>query len=240
MKVNLRYKITKDYTQLSDCASDILLQAALNEREATFVTAAGSTPKRTYEMFCQKYKAEGLAPDRIRIVLLDEWCGLPFGHPSSCYAFIKDTLIKPLNIPHDNFIYFNSACKDTEAECARMQKILEGLKISVCVLGTGLNGHIGFNEPSRVFYANVHYTHLSATSLAHPMAQGNAPLITGGITLGIRNILAADTVLMLANGVKKRKHIQLLVNTNTISPQHPLTCLKLHKNAICIVDQSCA
>ena len=206
-------------------ASFIYDQISSNE-EFILCPAAGRTPTSCYDIFVKKMQHH--EKSQLKLVMLDEWLGLPPNHPASCRNQIETQLIKPLSIEH-HYLFDGSNAAETEME--RFAKA--GVRvIDFCVLGLGKNGHIGLNEPGRTLQPFCHRARLSSESLDHPMIQDVEPKPAYGITLGMKEILASKTILILVSG-KEKKNAFLKLCQEVIDTQLPASFLWLHANTHC-------
>jgi galactosamine-6-phosphate isomerase len=169
-------------------------------------------------------------------VKLDEWLGVPMDNPHSCESYLRERLIGPLDISPRNYVAFDSMAPDPEEECNRVQRAMAGFPaIDVCVLGLGLNGHIGFNEPGEFLRPACRVAPLSEESRGHSMARSMDVPVEYGLTLGMADILASRQVVLLAAGGGKREVIDRLLS-GQVSTRLPASFLWLHPNAMCIID----
>ncbi len=129
------------------------------------------------------------------------------------------TLVRPLQIPATRYVSFESNSRAPVGECQRVQDWLaiHG-PIDLCVLGLGLNGHLGFNEPADALIAAPHVAKLTDQSLAHSMLSTARTCPTHGLTLGMRDILASKSILLLVFGAGKAKQLKRLVTWRGILP----------------------
>lgn len=226
-----------DHESVSHAASDVLFDRIHARRDLLLCLATGATPKGTYERLAQLIRAHPYAPDQFRnarVLKLDEWGGIPMSSPATCETFLQETLIRPLAWP--NYIAFESEPADPSAECARVAKWLrEHGPIDVCVLGLGLNGHLGFNEPAPFLQPHAHVAELSKKSLQHSMIAGLPKLPGYGLTLGMADLLQSREILLLVTGASKREALQRLL-VEKISPDFPASFLHLHPRVRVLCD----
>ncbi len=234
----MTYHIFEDYQALSEQAAQRMLTLLRENEHPVFVLASGASPALAYQIFAERAEPKDTA--RLTIVVLDEWFGLPQGHSSSCYTFIQRYVLKPARIPEEQCIAFCSDAPDPTAECERLEQIVSSLTISLTVLGIGQNGHIGFNEPAPEFRLNAHHAQLSETSMRHPMVWENRSQIQGGLTLGLGSIFASENILLLANGAAKREVVARWLSTPLVSPQYPVSALRLHPSVTALLDREAA
>ena len=190
---------------------------------------------RAYALFAQRAANERSLVDRCWLVKLDEWGGLPMNDPATCEQHLRKALVTPLGLA-DRYVGFESQPANIEAECARVAKWLdENGPIDLCVLGLGLNGHVGFNEPDAILRPHVHIARLSAESLAHAMVDGCDTPPDYGLTLGMAGLLRSRHILMIVTGAAKRGPLQRLL-TGHISTEFPASLLQLHHDVRLVCD----
>lgn len=223
-----------DYGQMSEHAAQIVLSELNKKKNLRICAATGTSPTGTYRILEQAYWDKPDLFQEVQILKLDEWCGLPATHPSSCEHYLRQHLIKPLNISNDRYTGFMSCPKNAAKECERIeQKIANDGPIDLCILGLGANGHIGFNEPSDHLQPFCHVAQLSETSQKHGMVQGLQQKPSFGMTLGMRNILSAQKIILLVYGTEKEEAFSTLTTKN-ITSQLPASFLWLHGNVDCL------
>ncbi len=131
--------------------------------------------------------------------------------------------IKNTNVP-------NGLAADAEAECKRYDQLIEDLGgVDLQILGIGHNGHIGFNEPDTTFEKGTHVVELDETTI-----KANARFFESidevpkkAITMGIRSIMSAKKIILVANGPDKKEIIDKAIY-GPITPEVPASVLQLH------------
>ncbi|MBA3482937.1 MAG: 6-phosphogluconolactonase, partial [Pirellulales bacterium] len=165
----LKPQIHSDHEAVSQRAEAWLAERLHARPDALLCLATGATPMRTYQGLAARGAADPSLFDRVRLLKLDEWGGMPMNSPATCEQHLRTTLVTPLNLA-DRYVAFDSQAADPHAECARVAQWLEqNGPIDVSVLGLGVNGHVGFNEPAEQLEAHAHVARLSAASLSHAM-----------------------------------------------------------------------
>ncbi len=232
----------KDYEEASKEAFEIFSQQVKNKPNSILGLATGSTPIRMYEMLVEDHKVNGTSYKDIRTFNLDEYYGLDSTHPQSYYYFMMEHLFKYLDINVDN-INVPKGNTDIQAECDRYNALLEKNPIDLQLLGIGSNGHIGFNEPGTSFDSVTHYIELDEST-----RKDNARLFfnnilddvpTHAVTMGIRNIMNAKKVVLIACGENKAKAIKGLVEDEP-TPMIPASILSTHPDFTLIIDEAAA
>jgi len=224
----LKFETTEE---LNNAGADFMVSLLHDNGQALVCAATGDSPTGMYKKLVEKQGLQNTVG--LKFVKLDEWAGLPMDHPGSCEHYLQQHLLKPLNIPAENYVSFDSQANIPAVECKRIQHYLaQNGPIDLCVLGLGLNGHIAFNDPANKLQPGIHLAELSATSLAHPMVLGVATDLKYGYTLGIADILQSKTILLIVNGRHKKNIFQEFLK-GQISTQLPASFLWLHANAYC-------
>ena len=152
---------------------------------------------------------------------------------------MNDHLFNKVNIPLENTNVINGLAKDPEAECAAFDaKIAETSGIDLQLLGVGINGHIGFNEPDDALIAGTHITDLTQSTIEANSRFFNdiSEVPTKALTMGIASILRSKKIVILASGKNKHNAVMEMLN-NEIKTSVPATMLKVHPDVVLICDK---
>ncbi len=224
---------------MSQCAAGCLFMCLREKPSSLLCLATGSTPTRTYELLAERQADDPRLLAEARLLKLDEWGGLAMDDPASCESYLRRHLIDPLGL-HERYVAFQSRPDDPAAECARIGAWLqENGPIDVCVLGLGVNGHLGFNEPAPFLQTHAHLAQLSQASLGHAMLDQARGRTTFGLTLGMADLLLARQVLLLVSGHAKRAALHRL-DRPEITTELPASFLHLHPDAHVLCDSAAA
>jgi len=233
----MKIEILNTYGEVSRKAKDIIIQEIRKNKNLLLCTASGGSPTETYDLLGKEYQEQPELFDRLRIIKLDEWGGIPMYHPATCESYLQFHLIQPLQVSGSRYTGFNSKPDDPKLECEKIQEKLnkEG-QIDLCILGLGMNGHLAFNEPADFLQSHCHIAELSAMSLQHPMASGMQIKPAYGLTLGMADILHSKMIIILINGPQKRTIVKQFLS-GKISNLVPASFLWLHQNVICLIEK---
>jgi galactosamine-6-phosphate isomerase len=227
--------VLKDYETLSRRAADWVSERLQNRPAALLCLAAGSTPMRTYELLAERGTKEPSLFASCRLLKLDEWGGLAINDPATCEYQLRTAIVTPLGLS-DRYMAFDSQPPDPEAECARVAGWLDkNGPIDLCVLGLGVNGHVGFNEPAEYLRPNAQVAKLSDASLGHTMLRQSKQRPTYGLTLGMADILRSREVLILVSGRAKLEALARLLKAK-ITTAFPASLLHLHPQTTLFCD----
>lgn len=237
----MQLKIYKDYTTLSSDAATEIIELIIAKQDAVLCLAAGDTPRLTYSLLAKKAKDENVSFDRCTFIGLDEWVGIPPDNEGSCAFFLETTLFKPLSISSRQIHLFNALSKDLTGECFEMDRIIvEKGGIDLMLVGVGMNGHIGFNEPGVAIDQYSHAINLDATSQSVGQKYFKEPTaLQKGITLGLKHLLESKTVIMMANGLKKAEVMQRALE-GEITMSMPASIIRTHSNSKIMIDEEAA
>jgi len=225
-----------DYQEMSGNAASIVLEEIQKKPGLLLCAATGSSPEGLYRELAATADRTPELFNRLRILKLDEWGGVPENHPVTCEYFIQNIILKPLRIPTDRYISFASDPESLELESGRIRScILSEGPIDICILGLGKNGHLGLNEPAPRLEPYSHVTELTDTSLEHSMIASLEHKPSYGLTLGMQEILSSGKIIMLVAGRGKKEVAENLME-GKISTQLPASFLWLHPNVECLVD----
>lgn len=233
-------QVAADAEAMSRAAASFLAGEMGQKPNALLCLATGASPARTYDLLVEKQQDQPHLFDQVRLMKLDEWYGLQPTDPASCEWYLRQKLANPLRVSSERFFGWNSRARNPQAECRRVADWLatQG-RIDVCVLGLGLNGHLGFNEPADPLQTGPHFARLSETSMNHSMLGAAKGSVRFGFTLGMANILQAHKVILLVSGQHKAAPLQRLL-TRRITTQFPASLLWLHPALTIFCDRAAA
>ena len=233
--------ITKNYEELSERAAEIMLGIVKQNPKAILGLATGTTPLGLYAKMISDHMENGTDYSQIRTVNLDEYKGLPKTHEQSYAYFMRKNLFEGLGIAPEQTDIENGTAKDERAECARYDALLEEEPRDIQLLGLGSNGHIAFNEPGTPFGSGTH-----VVTLAESTVKDNARLFEDisevprkAFTMGIKQIMQAKKILILASGSNKADAVYKMVR-GEVTEQVPASVLQQHPDCTLIADGAAA
>ena len=237
----MQLKIYPDYETLSSAAADKIIECIKNKPDAVLCFATGDSPRRAYQLLPEKIKATEVDFEKCFIIGLDEWLGIPPATSGTCHHFLHKYLIDPLKLDPSRIHLFDALAKNPGEECEKMNGVIEKLGgIDFMLVGVGMNGHIGFNEPGTPLETTAHVAMLDNTTrtVGKKYFETEVP-ITKGITLGMKQVLESRALLMLANGKKKAPVIRQALEKE-IDINFPASFIRSHKKGIMMLDTEAA
>ena len=229
----------KNYEQMSEEALKVILEVVKNNPKAVLGLATGSTPLGLYAKMAKDHRENGTSYAECRAVNLDEYAGLDIKSDQSYVYFMRENLFKHIDIKLENTHIENGKAEDKEGECARYNALLDELQQDIQVLGIGSNGHIAFNEPGTSFDSVTHIVDLAESTIKDNSRLFNSidEVPRQAFTMGLKNIMNAKKILILANGAGKAYAIGELVN-GEIREEIPASILRNHPDCILICDEA--
>ena len=234
----MRIYEVKNYEELSRKAADMIAAQIILKPDCVLGLATGSTPVGAYRELIKKYENGELDFSQVSSVNLDEYKGLSGENDQSYRYFMNHNLFDHVNIDKTLTHVPNGLEPDADKACADYNTLIGSMGgIDLQLLGIGGNGHIGFNEPCEEFICDTH-----CVSLAQSTIEANARFFDSidevpkfAYTMGIRNIMSAKKVLLLASGKNKAQAVYDSC-FRPVTPHVPASVLQLHPDTVIIAD----
>lgn len=232
--------IENDFEEMSRKSAQLIAEVVQKKPDALFSLAAGNTAIRTYELLQEMQDRDQVDFSKAWFVALDEWLDLE-DESENCENFMRKHFYNPLMIRENQIVFFNVHAGNLETECKRVdQFIFDHKGIDCMLLGVGMNGHLGLNEPNRTFNSYSKVVELDdITAQVGQKYFSQSMKLTRGITLGIRHMYESGLVILQAGGIHKKKIIQKIYETAP-TEELPATVLKLLPHAVVVLDQDAA
>ena len=238
----MRIMVTASYQEMSQAAARILAGQLYLKPDSVLGLATGSTPLLMYRKLVAVHKKLGLDFSEATTFNLDEYIGLAKDDPQSYHYFMEKNFFSQININRKNVHIPSGVPKDIEAECRLYDRLIEAKGgIDLQVLGIGENAHIGFNEPDIKFEATTHRVKLDEATIKATSRFFSEPEAVPryAISMGIKTIMLAKKVVLLASGKNKAPAIYKTIYGG-VRPDAPASILQLHQDAILILDKGAA
>ncbi|MCG0274940.1 MAG: glucosamine-6-phosphate deaminase [Thermosediminibacteraceae bacterium] len=239
----MKIMIAGDYQEMSSIAANIIAEEIKKKPDLVLGLATGSTPLGTYRELVRMYKEGKLDFSRVITFNLDEYYGLSPTDPRSYHYYMYTNFFNHVNIKPENIHIPDGMAKDVEEECRRYdEQIQKAGGIDLQLLGIGVNGHIGFNEPGDELLTNTHLTNLAPDTI-----KANARFFESidevprkAITVGLGTIMKARKIILLASGREKAKIMAELLDEDAVSTKVPASFLLLHRDVTVLMDKEAA
>ena len=232
--------VCNDYEEMSRTAADIVAAQLKQKPESVLGLATGSTPVGMYAELVKRHRAGEVDFSQARSFNLDEYYPISKTHPQSYDYYMNDNLFSKVNIKATRLP--NGETDDTGGECAAYDAEIKAAGgIDLQILGIGLNGHIGFNEPAASYSMSTYLVDLTESTLeanSRFFGDGEAQP-TSALTMGFGSIFAAKRILLLISGANKAPIVKRLFE-DKIHTDVPACLLLLHPNVTVIMDKEAA
>jgi glucosamine-6-phosphate deaminase len=203
--------------------------------------ATGRTMEPVYAQLVNEAKEQSLKMDNTFFFMLDEYLDIDESHPSSFKTYIKNHLKNPLHL-HDSQFAFPPTHLVSQGIAGEHYESLikEAGGIDLQLLGIGVNGHIGFNEPGSAIDSKTRVVELTeSTRAANKSHFGEGEMPSKALSMGIGSILGAKELVLLATGKSKADAIKYLLNHHD-DESCPVTYLKAHSHFTLVLDPEAA
>jgi glucosamine-6-phosphate isomerase len=229
-----------DFEAMSRKSAELVAQVVREKPEALISLPAGSTALETFRILKQMADEGKVDFTKAHFVALDEWLDLA-DESENCDAFMRKNFYEPLKIPNDRITRFDIHADDLDAACKAVDEVIfKNGGIDVMLLGVGMNGHLGLNEPGSDFSLYSKVVELDATTMqvGQKYFKGGMAL-TRGITLGIHHMFGAGRVILQVGGQQKADIIEKVYRTPP-TEQIPATVMKLLSQGMVVIDRDAA
>lgn len=236
--MSVHWRVMRDGSAVSRAAFRAVMDLLKANPTAVLCLATGASPLGLYQLLGKECGRRPSFFSQMRVVKLDEWYGLPMDHPSTCEAYLREHFVGPMKLSPGRYLSFKSDAADPQRECTRVSRALDRWGgIDLAVLGLGLNGHLGLNEPAADLMADAHVARLTRQSRQHSMLQQEGARVTHGLTLGVGQLMRSRQILMLVSGNGKRSATRAM-STAHITTMAPGSLLQLHPRVTLLCDRA--
>lgn len=225
-------------------AAAMLFAAQITKKpDSVLGLATGSSPVPCYRDLVAMHQQGLLDFSKVTTFNLDEYCGIDYANPCSYHAFMDENLFSHVNVRREAIHLPDAASAGDDGAAGRAYDaaIEAAGGIDLQLLGIGCNGHIGFNEPADVFTYGTHIVDLSENTI-HANARffhSEAEVPRKAISMGIGNIMACRSVVLIATGENKADAVCRSVR-GPVDPQVPASILRTHPSVLFLLDEAAA
>lgn len=237
----MRVIVTENFDQTCEIAAGMIADVIRNKPDARLGLATGSTAQGVYPYLARANKAGEVDFSKVNTVNLDEYVGLAADHPQSYRRFMDENLFDHINIDKRNTVVAKGT-GDIEENVRAFRAEIAKAPIDVQLLGIGVDGHVGFNEPGRVLYDGAHVEELDESTIdanSRFFAE-REEVPTRAISMGMGDILRAKKLLLLATGDNKVEAVKGLLTNEELDVKNPATLVKTHPDVTVIIDKALA
>lgn len=236
----MQITIAKNEHEFDTIAAWRIIGQMLIKPESVIGLSTGATTKAMHAIVSDIYTQYPFDTDKVTLFNVDELTNLPRSYAGCCYTMIVEQLAKPLNIPDERFIMPDTVAE--ESECQKFQAAIEAAGgIDLQMLGLGINGHIGINQPGSPFGSETRLTEMDSIFEARVRKETgvDASHKLGGLTLGIRTIMHSRRIVLIAKGAHKAEMVRDMLK-GPVTEDLPASVLQLHPNCEFLLDAEAA
>lgn len=233
--------IEQNYQKLSDRITDEVLDTVKQKPDAVLCFPSGDTPLGVFNNLVSLHQNKKIDLSGCSFIGLDEWVGMDENDEGSCKYTLYRKLFIPCGIEKEKIYFFDAKAADLNLECERMDSIISALGgIDLMILGIGMNGHLGLNEPGIDENFLSHVVSLDLVTRNVGQKYFNLPVkLEQGITLGMGHIMQARRVIAMVSGNHKSSIVKTVAE-GEISNHVPASLLRNHLNATLYSDREAA
>ena len=233
--------VTESFAESCELTAKMIKDVIRHKPDARLGLATGDTARDVYPYLVKYYKAGQIDFSKVSSINLDEYVGLASDHPQSYRYFMDHNLFNHVNIDRKN-TYVVSGIGDIEKNVVEFNFELQKKSIDLQLLGVGVDGHIGFNEPNIMLHDSAHVEALDETTVCanSRFFRNKCDVPRKAISMGIGDILRAKRLVIVATGIEKADAIRGLIVGDGLETSNPSTMIKLHSNATVMIDKKLA
>lgn len=228
------------YDELSTKAAALICAQVVMKPNCVLGLATGSSPLGTYAKIAEKCANGEVDFSQVSSINLDEYVGLDGSSDQSYRYFMNTNLFEKINIDVTKTNVPNGCAADLQKECEAYDALIaQSGGIDLQLLGIGLDGHIGFNEPDTYFEKATHVVDLDPSTIEANARffASEADVPRKAVTMGMGGIMSAKKVLLIANG-KNKKDIVEKAFFGPVTPAVPASILQLHPDVTVIYSEN--
>ena len=225
-----------NYDEMSKIAADIFVSQLKQNPKSVFGMATGGTPEGFYKELVECYKAGEVSFADVQSFNLDEYIGLDPANKVSYHYYMAENLFNHVDVKSENWHVPAGNVQDLDKVAADYDKAIQQAGgIDIQLLGIGVNGHIGFNEPGTPFSLGTNVVALTeSTREANKIYFDKIEDVpTHAITMGINTILKSKAIVLLISGASKQEAFDRL-RSGIITEDFPASALHNHPNVTVI------
>lgn len=234
--------VTQDYKESCKYVADKIIGLVQLKPDAKLGLATGGTAENVYPYLVDAYERGEIDFSGITTVNLDEYLGVSSESPVSYRNCMNRWFFDKVNIDNERTYVANGLNDPAEEIKVFNSKLYGGSTIDLQLLGVGVNGHIGFNEPGEYLTAGVHVQLLDESTITANSRYFDSPydVPRESITMGMGDIMKAKKIILIATGDSKVDVMTKLLKDDRVYTELPVSVLKMHRDATIVIDRDLA
>lgn len=238
----MKVVVTESYEASCKYVANQIINLVCECPVAKLGLATGGTAENVYPHLVRAYENGEVDFSKVITVNLDEYLGVSPENDVSYRKCMDTWFFDQVNI-NKKKTYVANGMNDPQEEIKVFnQKLYSNGPIDFQLLGVGVSGHIGFNEPGEHLTAGVHIEDLNESTIKansrYFASEEDVP--KKSITMGVGDIMKAKKIVLIATGDNKVPVISKLLQDDYVSTELPVSVLKLHQDATIVIDKTLA
>ena len=228
--------------EIAELAAAAVVRLLTDKPDAVLGLATGSSPLGVYAELIRRCQAGDVSFARARGFLLDEYVGLPAGHPQAYRSVIRRELEERVDFAPGAVTGPDGSADDIAAACSAYEESIRAAGgVDLQLLGIGTDGHIGFNEPGSSLASRTRIKTLTEQTRADNARFFASPdeVPRHVVTQGLGTISDARHLVLLATGETKADAVAAMVE-GPVTAFCPASVLQLHPHASVLLDDAAA
>ena len=234
--VNLNWIEAASYEEMSKIAADIFKEELKHNPKTILGLATGGTPEGFYKELVEAYKTGEISFEQAQSFNLDEYIGIDPTNKASYHYYMDQQLFNHVDMKRENIHVPKGDTADLQAAAKQYDAMIKNAgSIDIQLLGIGVNGHIGFNEPGTSFELGTNVVELTESTREANQIYFNSieEVPTHAITMGIQTIMNAKKIVLLISGESKQEAMNRL-SSGQVTEDFPASVLHKHPNVTII------
>lgn len=234
----MKITICKNEEAFDVTAAWRIIGQMLEKPDAVIGLSTGQTTIGMHRVVSEIFGAYPWDVSRVTLFNVDELTNLPREYAGSCYTMIRTQIAGPLGLADEQFIMPPTMSADFGLEALRFERALAGRGgADLQMLGIGLNGHIGINQPGTPFESETWVSPMDPDFEARVRRETQVPadIVLGGLTRGIKNIMQTRRIVLVAKGAHKAEIIERAI-LGPVTTDVPASVVQLHPNCEILLD----
>jgi glucosamine-6-phosphate deaminase len=231
-----RIVIVEDADDIGEVGAELVADTIARNPAASITAATGESPMGLYSALAERYRSGAFKTNAVTVFQLDEYLGLTPGDRRSLLGWMRSSFLQPLGVDADRVVPL-VADGDPREACAAFDRSIEARgSLDIAILGLGRNGHLGFNEPPSTAESPTRVVELSVVTLEDNARYWGSvtDVPTRAVTMGMRNLLRARHVVLVASGEVKRPIVRRALE-GPVGPEVPASLLRMSDADVTVI-----
>lgn len=226
---------------MSRAAADCIVKQVQQKADSLLSFPSGDSPVGVFNHLIKYIHAGEVDISRCYFVGLDEWVGMGKNDEGSCTWSLYESFFNHIDISAGRLRFFDARAVNLDASCKAMDDFIKDKgPLDIMMVGIGMNGHIGLNEPGGDFNSYSHHSPLTPVTISVGQKYFKQQTeLHEGITLGLKHLQEAKTPILIASGTKKAGIVNQALE-GPVTNQLPASIFQTLASAFVFLDESAA